>query len=126
MKNKISKIPLAILKPLTRGRWRRSEYDLNKFDSCIEIHKQRDFESGNTCAYAINEYTDSLKPDEMKAIINADAIDPVFHKSGVMVNQHWQHSIEQFYAEVTKAWDEHCQRVEALKDTPSGKIFRGE
>jgi hypothetical protein len=64
-----------------------------------------------------------LSRTELRAIVRDDAIQPEMY-NGAAVNQHWLHSLEQFYAEVTVAWQEHCRRTDALLGTPSGRIAR--
>jgi len=44
--------------------------------------------------------------------------------AGTAVNQHWLHSLEQFYAEATVAWQEHCRRTDELIGTAAGRIAR--
>lgn len=120
-------IPLAVLKPLAKGPWKYGEYDLTQFAYLLESHHVNDMRDGGTCSYFLGGVSgfndDMMTPDEFKGIVKAGAINPEFYyKDGV--NQHWLHSMCQFYAECTKAWVEHEKRTKALLGTPAGRIFR--
>lgn len=127
----IKPIPLAVLKPLAAGPYKAdAEWSLIQFATALEWHRERDARSGLTCKYAVSAEGSSgnmLNSTELKAIITADAIDPEFYCSTgdrYGVNQHWLHSLMQFYAECTKAWEEHEARTQALIGTPAGRIKR--
>ncbi|MBU3637368.1 hypothetical protein [Polynucleobacter sp. es-MAR-4] len=47
----------------------------------------------------------------------------VFHDGEGWVNQHYIHSLEQFYAVVTREWNMHLSRTQALIGTPAGTIL---
>jgi hypothetical protein len=59
-------------------------------------------------------------------IIREGAIHPDFYIGADWVNQHWLHSLQQFYAEKSVAWRQHCERTDALLGTPSGRLPRGD
>jgi len=116
-------IPLAVLKPLSTSLWKYDDYSQGKFATMTEWHRDR--ETNCACAYFLRDDTDGelLTLSEFKAIVKAGAVDPAFHyQTGV--NQHWLHSLEQFYAVVYKEWRAHEARTKALLGTPSGRIYR--
>lgn len=118
-------IPLSALSPLTTTLWRSDDFSLGKFAQHLASHESADREAGVTCRYDLDVFTCSLTPDEVRAMIADDVIDPVFHADdGQSVNQHWLHSMDQFYAEVTKAWRNHLDRTNAIIGTPAGRIHR--
>ncbi|MGC8520130.1 MAG: hypothetical protein ACP5P4_16685 [Steroidobacteraceae bacterium] len=117
-------IPRSVVAPLTKTRWAHDRWSLNKFRTMLEHHANADRLDGLTCAYFLSESAgEFLSPAELRAIVRDDAIQPEMY-NGAAVNQHWLHSLEQFYAEVTFAWQEHCRRTDALLGTPSGRIAR--
>lgn len=121
-------IPLAVLKPLSTTPFKTDEFSLNQFATAMGWHLEGDAKSGQTAYYVIGDdaNSDMLTLAELKAIIKADAIDPVFYNANNSygVNQHWLHSLMQFYAECQRAWDEHEARTKALIGTPAGRIWR--
>lgn len=117
-------IPIEVLKPLAAGVWKSDEYACNKFATLIKSHHESDHQHGLTCFYeTTSKFAIGITSDELSEIVEAGAIDPSFH-FGTRVNQHWEHSLEQFYAVVTKEWNEHLSRTAALLGTPSGVIAR--
>lgn len=120
-------IPLAVARLLAKGPWKYDEYALNQFAAMVEHHSANDHRGGLTCAYFLSDEpgfnSDMLTPKEFAAIVKAGAIDPHFHHEGG-VNQHWLHSLMQFYAECTKAWIDHQERTKAILGTPAGRIYR--
>lgn len=128
MANEKYLIPLAVLKPLAKGPWKYDDWSLTQFAWALEIHREGDWRSGQTSYYAMHDdcNSDMMTTAELKAIIKADAIDPAFYNAdnGYGLNQHWLHSMCQFYAECTKAWIEHEKRTQAILGTPAGRIWR--
>lgn len=102
-------------------RWKSSNYALNKFDTNLNFHREMDERSGLTCVYTHPEgsHDEGLTRSEVLAM--AEHIPPEFIK-GAAVNQHYEHSLEQFYAHVQKAWDDHVKRTTALIGTAAGRI----
>ena len=62
---------------------------------------------------------DSLTLAEFKAM-KPYIPEPFVH--GNCLNQHYLHSLEQFYAQTQKAWDDHVSRTNALLGTPAGTV----
>jgi len=120
-------IPKSVLAALAKTPWAHDEWSLGKFATLLEHHADADRRDGLTCSYVLCEATDEagerLKRSELRAMVLEGAIPPEMH-DGDAVNQHWLHSLEQFYAEATVAWQEHCRRTEALIGTPAGRIAR--
>lgn len=121
-------IPLAVLKPLAKGPWKYDDYALTQFATVLESHHKNDMRDGGTCTYVLGAMGGGFNDDmmtlgELKAIVKAGAIDQTFHTEHG-VNQHWLHSMCQFYAECTKAWIEHEKRTQAILGTPAGRIWR--
>ncbi|MDA8351290.1 MAG: hypothetical protein ACYCV6_01800 [Steroidobacteraceae bacterium] len=120
-------IPNAVLAPLTKTPWAYDEWSLSKFATLLEHHADADRREGGTCSYILSDVTDEagekLRRSELAAMVREGAIPTEMH-DGDAVNQHWLHSLEQFYAEVTVAWQEHCRRTDALIGTPAGRIAR--
>lgn len=112
-------IPKSILAPLSNGTWKSDAYSLDKFALCIKSHAADDQASGLTCKQSHDG--SGLTCAEFAAIVAEGAINPVFH-DGDYANQHWEHSLEQFYAEATKSWQAHLARTDALIGTPAGRI----
>ncbi len=118
---KVKPIPKSILNALGRGPWRCRKEDLNKFVTWLTWHAEGDKRDGVTCAYRVGVLGDSLTAVEMSSIVKEGAIQPEMHRNGC-VNQHWLHSLEQFYAECSAAWNAHVRRTDALIGTPAGTI----
>ncbi len=120
-------IPQSILAPLTKTSWAHDQWSRGKFATLLEHHAEADRRDGLTCCYALSAATDDngqrLTRSEFRALVREGVIPPEMH-DGDAVNQHWMHSLEQFYAEVTVAWQEHCRRTDELIGTPAGRIAR--
>lgn len=120
---KVKPIPKSILNALGRGAWSCRHEDLNKFVTWLTWHAAGDMRDGQTSSYRVGVSDDSLTTAEMDSIIREGAIQPEMHRNGC-VNQHWLHSLEQFYAECSAAWNAHVRRTDALIGTPAGTITR--
>lgn len=117
-------IPRSILTPLTKTLWAHDDWSLGKFRRLLEHHADADRRDGLTCAYFLSDSAGAiLTRTELSAIVRDGAIQPEMY-NGAAVNQHWLHSLEQFYADVTVAWQEHVRRTDALLGTPAGRIAR--
>ncbi len=121
-------IPLAVLAPLAASPWPHDAYNLGKFAEMLAHHAEGDKRSGLTSSYILRpgEGDEGLTAEEMRAIALAGAVPDGMYREGkesVGVNQHWLHSLEQFYAEVTVAWQAHVKRTEALVGTPAGRTW---
>jgi hypothetical protein len=127
----MSNIPLAVLKPLTEA-WDSSEYALNKFATQIENHSHADNKTGTTSRYFFSDshagMEEMLTKKELAAIIKSGIIPDAFyneHENGgsIGLNQHYLHSLEQFYAHCQAEWDKHLTRTNAI-GTSAGNIWR--
>lgn len=123
-------IPVAALAPLSRCAWRHDDADLRKFAELVEHHAEGDNRDGCTSAYWLrsDREAESLSAEELQAMARDGTVPAQMCKQGneaIGVNQHWLHSLEQFYAEVTVAWQAHVERTNALLDTPAGRINSG-
>lgn len=121
-------IPRAVLEPLASSAWRADEYSLGKFADLLATHANTDQRAGLTSAYWLRSGRDdgSLSGEEMRAIASAGLVPAGMYREGaeaVGINQHWLHSLEQFYAEVTVAWQKHQKRTSALVGTPAGRTW---
>jgi hypothetical protein len=114
-------IPKSVLNSLSNGPWKHSEHETTKFKILLGKHKPMDDQLGITSAYNLNNLEGSLTTDDLSRMVAEGVLPPDFHK-GVFVNQHWLHSMEQFFAECTVAWNNHVERTNALIGTPSGRI----
>ena len=117
-------IPRSILAPLEATAWAHEEYSLHKFRTLLAHHAEADRADGATCCYVVSDVPDDcsgLTGAEFRAMVCEGAIPPEMHAAS-SVNQHWLHSLEQFYAEVTIAWQRHSQRIAELNGTPAGRI----
>ncbi len=122
----IKPIPKSILAPLAKTAWSHDAYSLHKFETLLQHHAAADQMDGVTCWYRLSDSLpgfDSLTASELRAIAREGAIQPSMHRD-TAVNQHWLHSLEQFYAEVTVAWQRHQQRTDALAGAPAGRIAK--
>ena len=112
-----SPIPEAMLAPLVNTRWKTDKYRLNIFKIRLENHRPADEEEGFTSHYLNLEYL-GVTDEELDAI--REVMPSAFLADDDGINQHYLHSLEQFYAETQKAWNEHVERTEALLGTPAG------
>jgi len=122
----LNTIPESILKPLGNTCWRYDDHSVGKFAWAIDLHAQADKRSGLTCRYAVGQSrgdSEGLTRAEFDDIAAEGAIRPEFHRDGG-VNQHWQHSLEQFYAVAYREWRAHQARTDALLGTSAGRISR--
>jgi hypothetical protein len=128
----MSNIPMAILSPLTEA-WDSSDYALNKFEELIEDHAEEDKKTNTTCRYFISDDScdpaQTLNKKQLSAIIKTGIIPAVFYNEHenegcIGLNQHYLHSLEQFYAHCQAEWDKHLTRTDALIGTPAGRIWR--
>ena len=122
-------IAASVFAPLTSTRWRSDDYQLHKFETSLETHKREDGRDGHTCVYDLSpgmceQFNNSILNAEFKAL-RKDGVIPTEFYNGDCVNQHWLHSLEQFYSAVTHEWKKHIARTEALVGTPAGRIARG-
>ncbi len=117
-------IPKSILAPLARSPWQHDEYSITKFEHCLEVHAEEDRSTGITCKYNLaGTFMATLDAKELAALVKAGAIKADF-VDGTWVNQHWLHSLEQFYAVAYREWLAHLKRTDALIGTPAGRIDR--
>lgn len=122
-------IPEAFLKPIIESKWKTGEYDLNKFEHILSSHQVSDNQGGSACYYIISSADPAegmLKRSELAPMINSGRIPTNFYSSNedgaICINEHYMHSMEQFYAHVQKAWDAHLERTDRLVGKPSGRI----
>ena len=123
------KVPMSILKILANGPWMHDESSLNIFDWALSIHKDGDARDKVTCKYApkseaFNGYNGALTEKEMKSIIDEGVIDDCFYDDKLCINQHYSHSLQQFFAVCTKEWENHVNRTNKLIGTASGRICK--
>lgn len=127
-------IPKAILAPLAKYIWKCDGWSLGKFASLIESHAKKDEQDGCTVQQRLPEdysyhLSATITATEFAKMVKQGAVRPEFHRQerggSPWVNQHWLHSLEQFYAEVIVAWHRHLERTDALIGTPAGRIRRG-
>jgi hypothetical protein len=128
-------IPKAFLDPL-REEWDTSEYCCNAFALTLEYHADGDSRSGLTSRYIHREGGNNemaLKPTlihkELKAMIATGLVPECFYVDNqehrcIELNQHYQHSLEQFYSSVYALWEQHLERTQALIGTPAGRIHK--
>lgn len=116
-------IPHAILAPLAEAVWMHDEYSRTKFAEMLKSHARGDARSDCTSAYNLANYGDSISASDLHRMVQEGAIRPEFF-SGSAVNQHWLHSLEQFYAVVFHEWAEHLRRTDAIIGTPAGRIHQ--
>lgn len=113
------KIDSAFLQPVVNDDFDLSPERKTFFNDMLAVHQKRDMESGRTAAYVMGENNPVLTAEEWENIKNL--IDPVFVRDD-MVNQHYLHSLEQFYSIVQMEWVNHIERTNALIGTAHGKI----
>lgn len=126
MSTKPIPIPKSILAPLSKTVWSHDAYSLRKFETLLQHHAAADQMDGATCCYRLSgdtEMSNTITAGELNAMAREGAIQSFMH-SDIAANQHWLHSLEQFYAEVTVAWQRHQQRTDALAGTPAGRIAK--
>jgi len=123
----MKKIPSAFLSPLSNTTWSTCDYTLGKFNQMIKHHRLCDLRSGRTSNYVFRAessgFWDGLTYAEVAPMVkHIDAEFVAVHGKTVQINQHYIHSLEQFYGHVQKQWGEHLKRTTALIGTPAGKI----
>jgi hypothetical protein len=118
-------IPNSILAPLQASGWMHDDYSVSKFQTQLDGHAEGDRLDGMTCAYNIEAAAGLglITLDELKAMVRENAVQPDF-VDGTQVNQHWLHSLEQFYAVTYREWLAHLKRTNALIGTAQGRIRR--
>ena len=119
-------IPRSILAPLASTPWAHDEYSLHKFRTLLAHHAEADRADGGTCCYVVSDVPgdcSGLTGAEFRAMVRERAIPADMHGANAL-NQHWTHSLEQFYGEVTVSWQQHCQRTAELAGTPAGRIAK--
>ncbi len=119
-------IPRSILAPLAATAWAHDDYSLHKFGNLLAHHAAADRADGATCCYVVSDAPGdccSLTGAEFRAMVREGAIPPDMHGANAL-NQHWLHSLEQFYAEATVAWQQHCQRAAELTGRPAGRLAK--
>lgn len=119
-------IPLAVLKPLAATAWKADDYSLTKFARLIDSHRRQDEASGVTCWYSTTAPgNEGLTQAELKPMLEAGAIAPHHvSKDCGRINQHLAHSLDQFYAEVTRSWRSHLERMASIAGTAADRIER--
>ena len=123
MKPLKTKVPKSVLSLLGKGPWPADERARNKFARLLEVHAATDKRDGNTAFYSHDrDGSTSISAKEFAALVADGAIRPEFHRDG-WANQHWEHSLEQFFAEATHAWHQHIKRTDALVGTPAGSCW---
>lgn len=123
------KIPDSILAILSNDAWKYDDYSLSCFENALELHKEKDERDGGTSKYApLNEKHQieygALTIDEIKGMIADGVINSDFYDSEYCVNQHYLHSLHQFFAVCTKEWENHLNRTDKLIGTTSGRIWK--
>lgn len=131
MNEKTKPIPKSVLAALGASVWKHEQHDLDKFQRLVEIHAHGDARHGCTSVYHLsdkrgeNDFLESISGAELQAMIRDGATPEWAHTpKGTGVNQHWLHSLEQFFAECTVAWQKHQERTDALRGTPAGRTGR--
>jgi hypothetical protein len=122
MSNHYKGIPAPMLAPLSATRWQSDDYSLNKFQNMLDCHQAGDQDFGFTCQVFTMELDGGVSDKELAAL--RPYIPGEFVGEAGGINQHYMFSLEQFNAEVQKAWDDHVGRTNALIGTPSGRISR--
>ncbi|MDD4893550.1 MAG: hypothetical protein PHH73_06070 [Candidatus Rickettsiella isopodorum] len=128
---KLKNIPTEFLQPLIDYRFQSDDWSSNKFKTLIEDHKDKDNKSGYTCRYILRNEINSamITKNEFEKMIKTGLISEDFYnnKTGydhIEVNQHYIHSLDQFYAVCQKEWDKHLERTENILNTPAGRIYK--
>jgi hypothetical protein len=120
------KIPRSVLKILATYDWKHDDYSCNQFNLALKHHIELDRKEGHTSRYLtqICSYDlENLTKPEINLLAKENAIHPDFYDEN-SVNQHYQHSLYQFFAEATKAYANHVKRTDKLIGTASGRIYR--
>lgn len=113
------KIDSAFLRPVINDDFDLSPERKTLFDNMLKHHRHRDIDNGRTSFYIMNKNNPVLTNEEWQEI--KKLIDPVFVQDDFL-NQHYLHSLEQFYSIVQMEWVNHIERTNALIGTPQGKI----
>jgi len=124
-------IPLGLVAPVLSSRWMSDEDARTKFEYWLEYHRDADRRDGGTCQ------VDPVRSDEWDefGLFSKEEFSQLlphvpaqFKTRGtrVGVNQHYLFSLEQFYAEVQKAYDDHVERTERLAGTVQGRFVPSE
>lgn len=96
-----------------------SEFTENYYDSFLEINHDADKRDGHTAAFVHVEgcggYT-VFNYDQMKELVKTMPSELFKVTAGtIAVNQHAVHSLTQFFIDAQRAWDKHCDRLDALE-----------
>jgi len=118
-------IPVEILAPLARSRWMTDDYNLEQFEDALEVHADSDRRDGCTCQYVFNPGIDSHPITRAEFLAMSEHIPDAF-RTDASLNQHYMHSLIQFYAHVQQQWDAHMERTDELLGTPAGRIRRSD
>jgi hypothetical protein len=117
-------IPTQVINLLKGEVWLSDDYDLTKFKVTLEYHSDHDNRDGCTAQYWVPD-TGSRDTPPIRKLLESGVVHPDFYQlleGRAGVNQHYLHSLEQFFGQCQRAWDEHQDRTYALINTPAGTI----
>ncbi|MFA5127317.1 MAG: hypothetical protein WC465_04980 [Patescibacteria group bacterium] len=124
-------IPQAFLAPVINTKWVHDEGSKNKFKQALEYHSKKDRESGYTCRYFLRDknQNDMLTRTELLNMIKTKLVPDCFYNDNngydiIEINQHYMHSLEEFYAHVQNEWNNHLERTNKLIGTDAGTIYK--
>ena len=126
--SKRQNIPAAMLAPVISDKWIADKYSLGKFATQIEGHKAIDEREHSTAMYVLREgegvaFGGGINHKELQAM--GDHVPDVFvvkRGSRLLLNQHYSHSLDQMYAEIQNAYNDHVKRTNAIIGKPAGTI----
>jgi hypothetical protein len=103
-------VPLRFAALLQTKDWYHCDYD-----RILASHRSEDFKTGITCVY-------NMQHDPQIESIEVLLGDEFTHEGGV--NQHALHSLRLAIWEAQKAFAEHEKRLNALRGSPQGRIYK--
>ena len=119
-------IPLGLVAPVLNERWNSDEDARTQFAFWLEFHRDADRRDGGTCWESLRSIPGFRRMFSEKEIDALLPHVPEQFKQDRGVNQHYLRSLEQFYAEVQKAYDDHADRTERLAGTVQGRFVPSE
>jgi hypothetical protein len=111
-------IPAAVFKPLADKKWPCRHYHLDKYS----IHRALDAQLGKTDSYTLLAYGTAIQEIILSGVVHPDFYE--LCEEGIIINQYYLNSLEQFLAFTQYEWDAHQQRMTQLLNTPASERLK--
>lgn len=116
-------IPAVVATELYSRAWCTDKYSRGKFKEMLKFDEIADAKQGSTSMYIVRRDEN----DFLAKMADAELIPSEMYfieKGNICINQHWLHSLQQFFAVCQNEWDDHQHRTSQLIGTPQGTITK--